>query len=232
MSTTTTFDESQFRRATDGKFATKPVVEAAAGMGALTSPAAAPAVDIGSRPAPVDMSDLAPNGVGPASQVRTASCVETRHPNGRTTRTYADRTETSDAQGRLDSVDDVPSRVFVSGVRAGAREWHKAGELHRENGPAIERTGGGEAWYLDGKLHREGGPASTDRHGNTWWSRHGELHREDGPAVDNRQGFGFRQWRRNDELIAHVDDTDVTLPEGARVGDATGFVGPQLPDQD
>ena len=46
------------------------------------------------------------------------------------------------------------------------REWHKHGQLHRENGPAYESyypTGqlADAEWYLDGKRHREDGPAVT-----------------------------------------------------------------------
>jgi hypothetical protein len=33
------------------------------------------------------------------------------------------------------------------------------GNLHREDGPAIERNDGSKYWYLNGKKHREDGPA-------------------------------------------------------------------------
>ena len=33
----------------------------------------------------------------------------------------------------------------------GNRFWYKDGELHREDGPAIEGADGIKAWYLDGK---------------------------------------------------------------------------------
>ena len=34
---------------------------------------------------------------------------------------------------------------------AGHKRWYQNGELHRENGPAIERPDGGKRWFLDGK---------------------------------------------------------------------------------
>jgi hypothetical protein len=37
--------------------------------------------------------------------------------------------------------------------------WRRDGQLHRENGPAIEYANGDTAWYQYGKLHREDGPA-------------------------------------------------------------------------
>ena len=41
----------------------------------------------------------------------------------------------------------------------GAQEWYRAGELHREGGPAVVHADGTLMWYRDGELHREGGPA-------------------------------------------------------------------------
>ncbi len=35
---------------------------------------------------------------------------------------------------------------------------NERGELHREDGPAIEYTSGTKMWYQNGKLHREDGP--------------------------------------------------------------------------
>jgi hypothetical protein len=33
------------------------------------------------------------------------------------------------------------------------------GQLHREDGPAVERVNGDKYWFLHGQLHREDGPA-------------------------------------------------------------------------
>ena len=42
----------------------------------------------------------------------------------------------------------------------GNKYWYQNGELHREDGPAIERANGTKEWYQNGKLHREDGPAA------------------------------------------------------------------------
>ena len=53
---------------------------------------------------------------------------------------------------------------------SGDKEWYLDGKIHREDGPAIERTSRYKAWYLDGKLHREDGPAFEGTNGRKeWW---------------------------------------------------------------
>ena len=37
--------------------------------------------------------------------------------------------------------------------------YYVNGELHRDNGPAIEWEDGTKEWYIDGNIHRENGPA-------------------------------------------------------------------------
>ena len=39
-------------------------------------------------------------------------------------------------------------------------EWYRNGKLHREDGPAFERSDGYRAWYRNGQLHREDVPAA------------------------------------------------------------------------
>mgnify|MGYP001809903921 CR=1 FL=1 len=41
----------------------------------------------------------------------------------------------------------------------GGKEWFLNGQLHRDDGPAIEYADGAKSWYKEGKLHREDGPA-------------------------------------------------------------------------
>ena len=41
----------------------------------------------------------------------------------------------------------------------GTKHWLLNGNLHREDGPAIEYASGTKLWYLNGKCHREDGPA-------------------------------------------------------------------------
>ena len=39
------------------------------------------------------------------------------------------------------------------------KRWYLNGNLHREDGPAVEWADGTKYWYLNDKLHREDGPA-------------------------------------------------------------------------
>src|SRR5690606_6887315 len=66
--------------------------------------------------------------------------------------------------------------------------WYIKGKLHRENGPAIEDAYGYKAWYMDGKRHRENGPAIEDSYGYKAWYMHGIWHRENGPAIESSDG--------------------------------------------
>jgi hypothetical protein len=44
------------------------------------------------------------------------------------------------------------------------------GQLHREDGPAIEYTDGSKFWYLHDQRHREDGPAIQHFSGlKEWW---------------------------------------------------------------
>jgi hypothetical protein len=74
------------------------------------------------------------------------------------------------------------------------------GDLHREDGPAIEYANGDKAWYLNGKNHRENGPAVENAYGYKAWYIHGELHREDGPAVEYADGTKY--WHLNGEKLS------------------------------
>ena len=49
--------------------------------------------------------------------------------------------------------------------------WFNAdGQLHRDNGPAIEYASGSNAWFMNGFLHREDGPAIEEADGaKEWW---------------------------------------------------------------
>ena len=66
----------------------------------------------------------------------------------------------------------------------GTRRYHNsAGDLHREEGPAVIFTDGGHAWFYSGELHRIDGPAVKYTDGYVAWWQNGKLHRTDGPAV-------------------------------------------------
>ena len=56
----------------------------------------------------------------------------------------------------------------------GNKEWYRNGQLHREDGPAIEHPNGYKAWCRNGKLHREDGPAIEYSTGGKAWWRNGE----------------------------------------------------------
>ena len=56
----------------------------------------------------------------------------------------------------------------------GDKFWRLNGELHREDGPAIERAGGYKEWWLNGELHREDGPAVERAGGTKSWYLNGE----------------------------------------------------------
>jgi hypothetical protein len=47
--------------------------------------------------------------------------------------------------------------------------WYLNGQLHREDGPALEYANGTKSWLLKGKLHREDGPAIEWADGNKYW---------------------------------------------------------------
>lgn len=66
--------------------------------------------------------------------------------------------------------------------------WYRNGKLYRLNGPASEYGDGNSFWYHDGYLHRDGGPAMEFMDGTKCWYQYGQLHREDGPAVERPDG--------------------------------------------
>jgi hypothetical protein len=57
----------------------------------------------------------------------------------------------------------------------GTTQWYnEQGQLHRENGPAIELANGTKVWYLNDKRHREDGPAIECADGTKFWYLNGE----------------------------------------------------------
>ncbi len=62
----------------------------------------------------------------------------------------------------------------------GTKWWWLNGELHREDGPAVERSNGYKSWYLNGELHREDGPAVELANGyKEWWLNGEEVTEEE-----------------------------------------------------
>ena len=81
----------------------------------------------------------------------------------------------------------------------GSKYWYLNGNLHREDGPAIEKANGSKVWYLNGKYHRVDGPAYEYSNGYKSWWINGKLHREDGPAVEYVNGT-TEYWINGEQL--------------------------------
>jgi hypothetical protein len=79
-------------------------------------------------------------------------------------------------------VDDVGTR----------RYYNSAGDLHRDEGPAVEYVDKSKQWYQTGLCHRDVGPAFITARGTRKWAINGRLHRTDGPAIE--WSNGGREW--------------------------------------
>jgi len=62
--------------------------------------------------------------------------------------------------------------------------WYQNGQLHREDGPAIEFMSGSKQWCQNGRLHREDGPAIDRINGTKEWWFEGIRCTEDDPRVN------------------------------------------------
>jgi hypothetical protein len=61
----------------------------------------------------------------------------------------------------------------------GNRYWYLNGQLHREDGAAIEYANGSRCWWLNGKCHREDGPAIEYADGTRYWYLGGVKYTEE-----------------------------------------------------
>ena len=77
-------------------------------------------------------------------------------------------------------------------------EYRLNDQLHREDGPAIERVSGTKAWYLNGKRHRTDGPAREQSGNKSWWFN-GRRHRPHGPAIE--WANGDKEWYLNGKNV-------------------------------
>ena len=75
---------------------------------------------------------------------------------------------------------------YSDGTTSSERDFDKV--LHREDGPAVERSDGTKFWCINDKFHRADGPAIEYSNGDKNWYINGKLHREDGPAVKRSNG--------------------------------------------
>ena len=108
-------------------------------------------------------------------------------------------------------------KLFLESITGGRVEgkkyWYRNGELHRDDGPAVEWSNGSKHWYKNGERHRDGEPAVDNNDEYKEWRQNGKLHRDDGPAIDNPNGS--RYWYRNGVL--HRDDGPaVEYADGAK----------------
>jgi len=68
----------------------------------------------------------------------------------------------------------------------GTKKWFLNGQLHREDGPAIEWEDGTKKWFLNGQLHREDGPAVEWVDGTKLWYLNGKhLTQEEHQSATN-----------------------------------------------
>jgi hypothetical protein len=84
----------------------------------------------------------------------------------------------------------------------GRKVWWLNGKRHREDGPAVEYSGGKD-WWLNGKRHREDGPAVEYSNGGKDWWLNGKRHREDGPAVE--LSGGRKSWWLNGKHLTEEE---------------------------
>lgn len=88
----------------------------------------------------------------------------------------------------IDYGDGVTHKHFS----CGRKEWNKNGEIHRDDGPAVEKEDGSKYWYKYGTPHRNDGPATEFSNGSQLWFKDGNRHREDGPAL--HYSNGYQEW--------------------------------------
>jgi hypothetical protein len=52
----------------------------------------------------------------------------------------------------------------------GTKRWYNSkGQIHRDDGPAVESREGYKGWFQNNELHREDGPAQENRNGREMW---------------------------------------------------------------
>ena len=81
--------------------------------------------------------------------------------------------------------------------------YNNAGQLHRDDGPAVEYADGLKYWYQNGQKHRTDGPAIEYSDGDKSWFQNGQRHRIDGPAVE--WANGRKEWYINDVEMTEAE---------------------------
>jgi hypothetical protein len=104
----------------------------------------------------------------------------------------------------------------------GTKFWYNDnGQLHRDDGPAVEYANGSRLWYINGKVHRKDGPAQENSEVNRWYIN-GKLHREDGPAIIFFNGNKFwcingEKHRLDGPAIKMSDNTEYWYINGEQI---------------
>jgi len=80
----------------------------------------------------------------------------------------------------------------------GDKHWLANGRPHRVNAPAIEKADGDKEWWVNGRPHRTDGPAIEFANGDKRWYVNGQLHRENGPAIECVNGH--KEWYLNGQF--------------------------------
>ena len=93
----------------------------------------------------------------------------------------------------------------------GDKYWFLNGQLHREDGPAIECRDGNKRWVRNGQLHRVDGPAVMYAKGSMEWFLDGVLHREDGPAIEYANGTKY--WYLRGVKVTEADVMNPKCPD-------------------
>ena len=75
------------------------------------------------------------------------------------------------------------------------RYYNAAGQMHRDNGPAVLTAFETKIWMQNGLKHRTDGPAVIRAGGGKEWWQNGLLHRTDGPAAE--WAGGRKDWYIN-----------------------------------
>ena len=95
-------------------------------------------------------------------------------------------------------------RYRVEVAKDGTRRYYNnAGELHRDEGPAVEWADGSKGWFQNGQYHRTDGPAIERADGTKLWYQNDQLHRIDGPAVECRDGD--KRWYINGKRLTEAE---------------------------
>ena len=78
-------------------------------------------------------------------------------------------------------------------------------------------------WRLNGQIHREDGPAVEQPDGSRAWYRNGELHREDGPAIE----YADRSWTwyLNGEQLTYAEFYDRMNPKEMTLAEIEKLLG-------